>query len=122
MLLFTVSSVCFSPVTEAAGFSSASKKSVRLRGDWKHNSINSVSDPVQAFLNEQALEIYFFANVGTVEVSVERNNETLYQQDVDTADDKQVLIDLSAFESGSYVLKIVNDKGGCITGEFYYYQ
>ncbi len=118
MLLFTVSSVCFSPATEAAGFSPAARERVQLQGRWPETSIKSASDLVQAFLDEQTLEIYFRVNVGTVVVSVERNNETLYHQDVDTADNMQVFIDLSAFESGSYILKIVNDKGECLTGEF----
>jgi len=118
MLLFTALSVCFSPVTEAAGFSSAGKERVQLRGRWPETSIRSVSDPVQAFLDEQTLEIYFLANVGTVVVSVEGNNEMLYQRNVDTAADRQVLINLSSFESGEYTLKIANDKGESLTGEF----
>jgi len=117
MLLLTVSSIFFGTAIKAAGFSSAGKERVQLRGRWQEASIRSVSDPVQAFLDEQTLEIYFLANVGTVVVSVEGNNKTLYQQDIDTTNDKQVFIDLSAFENGEYTLKIANDKGESLIGE-----
>ncbi len=119
MLLFTISFVCFSPVIEAGNFSSAGKKRVRLRGDWKSISINSVSpNPVQVFQSEQALEIYFRGPARAVVISVEGNSKTLYQQNIDTGRDKQVFIDLSAFESGNYTLKLINDKAGSLTGEF----
>jgi len=118
MLLFTASSIYFTPVIEAAGFTPAARERVQLQGRWPETSIKSASDPVQAFLDEETLEIYFRATVGAVVVSVEGNNETLYQQDIDTSEEKQVFIDLSAFESGSYILKIVNDKGESLTGEF----
>ena len=118
MLLLTVSSIFFGPAIKANDFSSTDRKRVRLQGDLLVISIRSVSDPVQAFLDGQTLEIYFLANVGTVVVSVEGNNKTLYQQDIDTTNDKQVFIDLSAFENGEYTLKIANDKGESLIGEF----
>ena len=119
ILSFISFSFLFTSTLDAITLASGTKEHLELRGHLSSiQGAKSASDPVQAFLEEQTLEIYFRANVGTVVVFVEGNNEMLYQRNVDTAANRQVLINLSSFESGEYTLKIANDKGESLTGEF----
>ncbi|MDR1563012.1 MAG: DUF3244 domain-containing protein [Dysgonamonadaceae bacterium] len=93
------------------------KKHLEMRGYYS-KAARSAQEPVQVFLNDQGLEIYFLSNVGKVAVFLEGDGEKLYQRDVDSVIEKTVFINLSEFEEGQYTLKIINDKGECLTGEF----
>jgi len=106
-------------MSDATNFTASGwKKHLEMRGKFYGQAARSIPEPVQVFLSDQELEIYFLLNVGKVVINLEKDGESLYWHEVDTTTERQIVTDLSTFESGVYFLKIINDEGDCLIGKF----
>jgi len=84
------------------------------------NSISSRSllKPVQAFINDQTIEVDFNSTVGTVVVSIyDEMGNVVYQQSVNGVAGQRLLIDAFFFNAGNYTFEIQNSKTD-LTGSF----
>ncbi len=63
--------------------------------------------PVNAFINETTLSVYFDSSVGNATITVyDANNDVVSQETVDTYSTFEVFISTDTWASGNYTIKI----------------
>jgi len=91
---------------------------VGLSGNYPTDNSRSLIRPIQAFINDQTIEVDFNSTVGTVVVSIyDETGNAVYQESVNGAAGQQLLIDVSSFAAGNYTIEIQNSQTD-LTGSF----
>ena len=82
---------------------------IDFSGTFPTGSTRSLITPIQAFVNDQTLEVDFNSTVGNVVVSIyDETGNVVYQQSVNGTAGQPLLIDVSSFDAGNYVIEIQN--------------
>jgi len=92
---------------------------IDLRGNLTAGKQRTSVPPIQVFITDWLIEVDFNATLGTIVISIyDETDSTVYLQSVNTYDGQQILIDITSFEEGEYLIEFVNSKGEYLCGSF----
>jgi len=108
------------PFSYSTGSFNAEDEEIELYGSLSVSTRSSVIRPIiQAFKNSTALRANFLYNVGDMAVVIcSENGNTVYEREVNTSEEDQLLIDLSTLDPGTYEIRFINTEGQFVFGEF----
>jgi hypothetical protein len=79
----------------------------------------SLIKPIQAFIVGESVEVDFNAGLGIIAISIyDEEENAVYQQSVGTYSGMHIVIDVSSFEEGEYVIEFTNSQGRYLSGDF----
>jgi hypothetical protein len=117
-LLLLIFSTCFFTMSDARVVDEDFEEIV-LYGDLPTNRQRSLANPIQAFKNENSLQLKFSSNLGTIVIYIyDETDSVIYQQSVSTNSGQQVYIDITLLSSGEYTIEFVNSQNKYLRGNF----
>lgn len=91
---------------------------ITLKGDFEDIGINSIRNPIDAFLLQDVIMAEFNKNLGIVQISItDKNEKTLIELSVDTSIKSVEYIQLWGLAPGQYTI-VFSNSSGMMYGEF----
>ncbi len=110
------------PKTSFSSFSSSltgEKNEVKLVGSLSENHVRSVFNQIEVFKTASELDVNFLCDVGSIDIVVyDDSGNIAYEENVDTSAVRQVSIDISGWDPGSYEIRLIDTDGNFMYGEF----
>jgi len=95
-------------------------KKIDLKGNFPAAKSRSLVEPIQAFVtNQSSIEVDFHSSLlGTIVLSIyDKAGNVVFQQSVDTNEERLLLIDITSFDAGEYTIEFINSQTD-LSGEF----
>jgi len=119
---FFISIVCFLLVSGIFAYQEVLQgpyTQLLLKGQLKGPEKGAPSQPIEAFQNEDDLELYFLSSLNSLTIKVvNEQDQTVYQKTVNAVAGSSLIIDLQGWASGAYTLAITDGLGGYLEGIF----
>lgn len=97
----------------------AVSSSVYLKGRLSTPTTRSMSQPIEVFLEDKALMIYYSCELGEMEITIsDERNSIVYSEVVSISKSTKSLIELTGFSNGNYTLRFKNIDGEELIGKF----
>jgi hypothetical protein len=91
---------------------------ITLEGDFEDIGINSIRNPIDAFLLQDFIMAEFNKNLGIVQISItDKNEKTFIELSVDTSIKSVEYIQLWGLAPGQYTI-VFRNSSGMMYGEF----
>lgn len=94
---------------------------ISLKGDLQTPSTRSsgILQLIDVFWNGKSLDIYSLSYLGNISIIViDSSGNIIYQNDIILLDKNKYVVDLNDLLKGEYILKLVDQFGCCVYGEF----
>lgn len=92
---------------------------VKLEGDWKDIRRSVPFElPISAFIDGSVLTIQSSSTNIDIAIIVSQNGISIYEKNVPTSQTAQIIVDMSGWTEGEYVLVLRNKWGGYLYGIF----
>jgi hypothetical protein len=90
-----------------------------LTGSLGGGKPKSTSNPIEAYLSQSSLDIYFLQDLSDITIEiVDEFGEQVFFNEVSPVGGISLHIDISSFDTGEYTIKFVNAKGQYLEGSF----
>lgn len=98
---------------------SSSSSKISLSGRLATPTSRSISQPIEVFLYNKILNIYFVSYLDIIEITISNDSNTnVYSEVISVSDKSKSLVDLSKFTEGIYVIRFKDSEGGELRGMF----
>lgn len=100
-------------------YSRSSSSQISLSGRLATPTSRSISQPIEVFLYNEILNIYFVSYLDIIEITISNDSNTIvYSEVISVSDKSKSLVDLSKFTEGIYVIRFKDSEGGELRGIF----
>lgn len=100
-------------------YSRSSSSQISLSGRLATPTSRSISQPIEVFLYNKILNIYFVSYLDIIEITISNDSNTIvYSEVISVSDKSKSLVDLSKFTEGIYVIRFKDSEGGELRGIF----
>lgn len=100
-------------------YSRSSSSQISLSGRLATPTSRSISQPIEVFLYNEILNIYFVSYLDIIEITISNDSNTIvYSEVISVSDKSKSLVDLSKFTEGIYVIRFKDSEGGELRGMF----
>lgn len=100
-------------------YSRSSSSQISLSGRLATPTSRSISQPIEVFLYNKILNIYFVSYLDIIEIAISNDSNTIvYSEVISVSDKSKSLVDLSKFTEGIYVIRFKDSEGGELRGIF----
>lgn len=100
-------------------YSRSSSSKISLSGRLATPTSRSISQPIEVFLYNKILNIYFVSYLDIIEITISNDlNTIVYSEVISVSDKSKSFVDLSKFTEGIYVIRFKDSEGGELSGMF----
>lgn len=100
-------------------YSRSSSSKISLSGRLATPTSRSLSQPIEVFLYNKILNIYFVSYLDIIEITISNDSNTIvYSEVISVSDKSKSFVDLSKFTEGIYVIRFKDSEGGELRGMF----
>lgn len=100
-------------------YSRSSSSQISLSGRLATPTSRSISQPIEVFLYNKILNIYFVSYLDIIEITISNDSNTIvYSEVISVSDKSKSFVDLSKFTEGIYVIRFKDSEGGELSGMF----